>query len=83
MREKSAGGVFPFSRARSRSGLDAPAYNPLKLSQLQNPVDWSIAASETQSYSELGAASSLARLPPPLSSCAPGKLSLQLLHMHT
>lgn len=54
-----------FSRAQNRSGFYAPVYNPLKLSQLQNP-DCSIAASETQSYRELGAASSLARLLPPL-----------------
>lgn len=58
---------LPFSRAQSRSGLDAPAYNPLKLSQLQKP-DCRIAASEAQSYRELGAASSLARLPSPYSS---------------
>lgn len=68
MREKSAGGVFPLSKAQSRrSGLDATAYNPLKLSQLQKP-DCRVASAEAQSYRELAAASSLARLPSPSSS---------------
>lgn len=64
-------GSLPFSRAQSTSGSDAPAYNPLKLSQLHNP-DCSIAAWETRGYRELGAASSLARLPFPLPLSAPG-----------